>query len=600
MRNLDGFPISSFRFCVAAFIGPENSMHGGDRIAEVLKAQGVPFLFTLCGGHISPILVGCKRRGVRVIDVRHEATAVFAADAVARLTGIPGVAVVTAGPGVTNTITAVKNAQLAQSPVVVLGGATATALKGRGALQDIDQMALFRPHVKWSKSVKRVRDLAPVLQQAFALAPSAVPGPVFVECPVDLLYEEETVRAWYGLKAQAGQTPAERVLKFYLNRHVNRLFAGADASLAPAQVVASAPEPHAARLQRAVKRLVQAERPVLLIGSQALLQASNIAPIVKAVEKLGIPVYLSGMARGLLGRQHALLMRHKRREALRAADVVVLAGVPCDFRLDYGSHIRRGTFLISANRSREDLKKNRRPDLGILGDAGIFLRRLAEHLSPPLRWQAWREQLRQREETREREIGAQADVTGEFLNPLQLCREIEQALAADSLLVADGGDFVGTASYILNPRGPLSWLDPGVFGTLGVGAGFALGAKLCRPQTEVWMLYGDGSVGYSLAEFDTFVRHQIPVIAVVGNDACWSQIAREQVQMLGDEVGTVLRQTDYHLAVEGLGGKGFLLREAEQIQKILAQAQQVARSGTPVLINAYLDKTDFRKGSISI
>src|SRR5574341_1426080 len=177
-------------------------MHGGELIAEVCKAQGVQFLFTLCGGHISPILVACKQRGIRVIDVRHEATAVFAADAVARLTGIPGVAAVTAGPGVTNTLTAVKNAQLAQSPVVILGGDTATALKGRGALQDIDQMALFKPHVKSAKSVRKVRDLAPTLEQAFRVAKSDVPGPVFVECPVDLLYDESIVREWYGVKPQ--------------------------------------------------------------------------------------------------------------------------------------------------------------------------------------------------------------------------------------------------------------------------------------------------------------------------------------------------------------------------------------------------------------
>ncbi len=575
-------------------------MHGGDRIAEVLKAQGVQFLFTLCGGHISPILVGCKQRGMRVIDVRHEVTAVFAADAVARLTGIPGVAAVTAGPGVTNTITAIKNAQLAQSPVILLGGATATALKGRGALQDIDQIALFRPHVKWAKSVRRVRDLGPVLANAFTIAQSDVPGPVFMECPVDLLYEEATVREWYGLKAQPGKSLAERALKFYLDHHVNRLFTGAASTLSTARAIFSIPQPSGASIAQAAKKLSQAERPLLLVGSQALLDAAHAAPIANAVEKLGIPVYLSGMARGLLGRRHALLMRHKRREALREADLVVLAGVPCDFRLDYGRHIRRSTFLISANRSRADLNKNRRPHLGIRGDAGIFLQRLAEQFHPSERWQAWREQLRQRDQAREREIREQAAVTKDLVNPLQLCREIEKRIADDSIIVADGGDFVATASYIMSPRGPLTWLDPGVFGTLGVGAGFALGAKLCRPDAEVWIIYGDGAAGYSLAEIDTFVRHQIPVIAVVGNDAGWTQIAREQVVMLNDDVGTVLRHSDYERVAAGFGGKGFLLKDMDQIEPILAQAKQAAKAGQPVLINAHLDKTEFRKGSISM
>ncbi len=575
-------------------------MHGGDLIAEVLKTQGVQFLFTLCGGHISPILVSCKHRGIRVIDVRHEATAVFAADAVARLTGVPGVAAVTAGPGVTNTMTAIKNAQLAQSPVVLLGGATATALKGRGALQDIDQMALFQPHVKWAKSVQKVCDLVPVLEKAFKISQSGVPGPVFIECPVDLLYDETVVREWYGVKTQGGRTLAERALKFYLNRHVNKIFADVETVKISPRIQCSPPLPKTASIQNAAQKLERALRPVLLVGSQALLEANEMKPLVAAIEHLGIPVYLSGMARGLLGKQHHLLMRHKRREALKEADLVILAGVPCDFRLDYGSHIRRSSYLISANRSRSDLKKNRRPNLAVHGDPGVFLRHLAELLPANERWKNWREQLRQRDNNREQEIAQQAAEPNAVLNPLHLCREIEKAAPTSSIIVADGGDFVATASYTVSPAGPLTWLDPGVFGTLGVGAGFALGAKLCRPDSEVWILFGDGSVGYSLSEFDTFVRHQIPVLAVVGNDAGWTQIAREQIEMLKDDVGTVLRRTDYHTVAEGFGGKGFLLKESQRIEEILQQARVAVSQGHPVLVNAHIGKTTFRKGSISM
>ncbi len=575
-------------------------MHGGDHIAEVLKAQGVKFLFTLCGGHISPILVGCKHRGIRVIDVRHEATAVFAADAVARLTGVPGVAAVTAGPGVTNTMTAVKNAQLAQSPVIILGGATATALKGRGALQDIDQMALFKPHVKWAKSVRKVHDLVPALEQAFRISKSAVPGPVFVECPVDLLYDEAVVREWYGVKSSGGRTLAERALKWYLNGHVNRLFAGTDDIKISPQFNVAPPSSSSADIRKAAKKLQRAERPVLLVGSQALLEASEASQVATAVKRLGIPIYLSGMARGMLGKQHSLLMRHKRREALKEADLVMLAGVPCDFRLDYGRHIRRNSYLISANRSRTDLKKNRRPQVGVFGDPGRFLRQLADELPQEERWTSWRNQLRQRDEAREQEIQRHAAEQTELLNPVHLCREIEKTVPQNTVIVADGGDFVATASYIVNPSGPLTWLDPGAFGTLGVGAGFALGAKLCRPEAEVWILFGDGSVGYSLSEFDTFVRHQIPVLAIVGNDACWTQIAREQIEMLKDNVGTILRFTDYHAVAEGFGGKGLLLKESQHICEILQQARKAASQGQPVLVNAHLGKTAFRKGSISM
>lgn len=575
-------------------------MHGGDLVAEVLKNQGVPFLFTLCGGHISPILVGCRQRGIRVIDTRHEATAVFAADAVARLSGRPGVAAVTAGPGVTNTITALKNAQLAQSPLVLIGGAAPTVLQGRGALQDIDQMALTRPHVKWARRVTRIADLVPALERAFRAAQSGVPGPVFVECPVDLLYPEALVREWYGLK-QAGRTLADKALKFYLRWHANRMFAGAAGAKASPRLEVEPPAPDPKRIRQVAARLQQAERPLLLVGSQATLLAGEIVSIAQAVEQLGVPVYLSGMARGLLGREHPLHFRHKRRQALKEADLVILAGAPCDFRLDYGRHIRRSAFYVSANRSRRDLIRNRRPDIGVLGDPGLFLQQLAD-LTPANgeRWAAWQAQLRQREDARNVEIETQMRQPTANVNPLHLCRQIDTALAPRTIIVADGGDFVGTAAYLVQPGGPLTWLDPGVFGTLGVGAGFALGARLCHPDAEVWILYGDGSAGYSLVEFDTFVRHGLSVIAVVGNDASWSQIAREQVEILGDAVGTVLAHSDYHRVAAGLGAIGLQVNDPEMVPEILQQAKETAATGKAVLVNAILGRTDFRKGSISM
>ena len=575
-------------------------MHGGDLIAEVLKAQGVRFLFTLCGGHISPILVGCKACGIRVVDTRHEATAVFAADAVARLTGVPGVAAVTAGPGVTNTITAIKNAQMAESPVVLIGGAAPTALKGRGALQDIEQIPLVQSIVKWSKAVRRVADLVPAVQTAFAKAQEGVPGPVFVECPVDLLYDEMLVRSWYG-DASGSRSLAARVTGAYLRWHVNRLFAGPRGEDDVAYVAVEPPPVKADAVKQAAHALRQAERPVMLIGSQAVQRAADVAAVAEAAGRIGVPVYLSGMARGLLGRGHPLQMRHKRRMALKEADLVILAGVPCDFRLNYGKHFRRSAFYIAANRSRRTLTKNRRPDVSVLGDPGLFLCALAEHRPEGDHWRVWRGTLRGRDDARYHEIQQQAgaDADGK-INPLYLCQALEKTLTPDTVLVADGGDFVATASYIVSPRGPLTWLDPGAFGTLGVGAGFALAAKLCHPDTDVWLLYGDGSAGYSLAEFDTFARHGLPIIALVGNDAGWTQIAREQVEVLKDDVGTVLAHTDYHHVAEGFGGTGILLNDPVMIPQVLSYAREAASAGHPVLINAILGKTDFRKGSISM
>ena len=634
-------------------------MNGGDRIAIGLARQGVRFLFTLCGGHISPILVGAKRLGIRVVDVRDEAAAVFAADAVARLTGVPGVAAVTAGPGVTNTITAVKNAQLAQSPVVVLGGAAATLLKGRGALQDIDQMALIRPHVKWAAAARAVAELSPLLEQAFREARSGVPGPVFLECPIDLLYDEALVRQMYAMPAGSGGL-AGWALRHYLQRHLRRLFrpgparyepprfapavaggpgapgsadapGGHGASAAPAAPPApAAPGPGGAEVRRAAALLGRSERPVLVVGSQALLETSAAGELAGAIAALGAPVYLAGGARGLLGPGHPLQLRHRRKEALREADLVLLAGIPNDFRLDYGRHIGRRARLLMVNRDVAALRQNRRPQLAVHADPGRFLRALAAlaaraamgsiargavgsieraavasiegSAARPERWASWIGALRARDDAREQEIAEQAaaPVSGGLVNPLALCRAVDALLAPDSVIVADGGDFVGTAAYILRPRAPLSWLDPGVFGTLGVGGGFAIGAKLCRPGADVWILYGDGSSAYSLAEFDTLARHGLPVIAVVGNDAGWSQIAREQVEMLHDDVGTVLARTDYHRVAEGYGGRGLSVARPEDVAPVLAEALRLARAGSPVLVNALIGKTEFRKGSISI
>jgi acetolactate synthase-1/2/3 large subunit len=579
-------------------------MTGGDLVADVLEKHGVRFLFTLCGGHISPILVAAKQRGIRVIDVRDEAAAAFAADAVSRLTGTPGVAAVTAGPGVTNTLTAVKNAQLAQSPLVLLGGATGTLLKGRGSLQDIDQMALFDGHVKWMAGVERVRELVPAVEEAFAWARLGLPGPTFVECPVDLLYEEALVRKLYGAGdgAPAPRSVGERAVRWYAGRHLDKIFRGAHKARPREPREVGPVEASRGDVRRVAADLSRAERPVVLIGSQAVLRPAEVEAVREAASALGLPVYLSGMARGLLGAAHPLLLRHQRRQALKEADLVLLAGVPCDFRLDYGRHIARRARLVSVNLSDHDLTKNRRPDRALLADPGTFLQRLAAAAGAPggNRRRNWIATLRQRDDDRERQIEEQAALPTELVNPLYLCREIDRALDDDSVLVADGGDFVATASYTVRPRGPLRWLDPGVFGTLGVGGGFALGAKLVRPGAEVWLLWGDGSAAYSLAEFDTFVRHGLPVIAVVGNDAGWTQIAREQVEILGDGCGTELSHSDYHVVAEGYGGRGIRVDRPEEVPDALHEAKEIARGGRPVLVNVLIGKTDFRKGSISM
>uniref|UniRef100_A0A671R3M9 2-hydroxyacyl-CoA lyase 2 n=1 Tax=Sinocyclocheilus anshuiensis TaxID=1608454 RepID=A0A671R3M9_9TELE len=553
----------------------QSSRHGGESVADVLRAHGIRFVFTLVGGHISPILVACEKLGIHIVDTRHEATAVFAADAVARLSGTVGVAAVTAGPGLTNTVTAVKNAQMAESPLLLIGGAAATLLQGRGALQDIDQMSLFKPLCKFCASVRTVREIVPTIRKALAVAQSGTPGPVFIEFPIDTLYPYHVVEKEFAPK----NTPKGlmgKMIAWYLRNHLSNLFAGAwetrDLSPLPVHI------PHATEdeVQRCVELVSRAKKPVILLGSQATLPPTPADDVRKALESLGIPCFLGGMSRGMLGKNSSLHIRQNRRDALKDADLVLLAGTVCDFRLSYGRVLNRRSKIIAVNRDRSQLLKNSdmfwKPTVAIQGDAGSFLLRLSKALKGHKCPEEWPRSLKEGDAIKEKANRSKADEkTERHLNPLSVLHCVDELLAEDSIIVADGGDFVGSAAYIMRPRGPLRWLDPGAFGTLGVGGGFALGAKLCRPESEVWIVYGDGSLGYSVAEFDTFTRHKTPVIALVGNDACWSQISREQVAI------TKLLFTAF-----------------------VTLCLIVHKKGKAVLLNVLIGKTNFREGSISV
>src|SRR5262245_53052365 len=321
--------------------------HGGDIIADVLARHGVTHLFTLCGGHISPILTGAQARGIRVVDVRDEGNAVFAADAVARMTGTLGAAAVTAGPGVTNTVTAIKNAQMAQSPIILFGGATATLLKGRGSLQDIDQMSLMKPLVKWATTVKTVPGLAPTVERAIAAATEGVPGPVFVEVPVDLLYPEAIVRMWYEKEAGLGKAKGigAKALELYIKGHLYKQFRAP--SLPDVSLPMKLPNLRGdSMIDKAAEAVRNAKQPVIVIGSQTLVGVKDPGRLARAIGTLGAPVYLAGMARGLLGRTHELQLRHNRGQALKESDCIVVCGFPFDFRLGYGRGINKHGTLI--------------------------------------------------------------------------------------------------------------------------------------------------------------------------------------------------------------------------------------------------------------
>ncbi|KAL8568140.1 hypothetical protein ACOMHN_027663 [Nucella lapillus] len=588
-------------------VDDKSKRHGGELVAEVLRKHGVKQVFTLVGGHISPILVACENMDIRVVDTRHEVTAVFAADAVARLSGTVGVAAVTAGPGLTNTVTAVKNAQMAESPVLLIGGAAATLLKGRGALQDIDQMSLFKPLCKFCATVSTVREIVPTLRKALQIAQSGTPGPVFVELPIDTLYMYDLVKREIGMKDKGPTTLMQKVVNWYLRNHLGNLFAGAweprDMSPLPVDV----PRASDSQIQQCVKLVSKAKKPVILLGSQATLPPTPVEDLRAALEALGIPCFLGGMSRGLLGRHSDIQVRQQRRDALKEADLVVLAGAVCDFRLGYGRVLNRRSKIIAINRDKDQLFKNSdmfwKPTVAVQADVGSTVASISNALKGYKCDPDWLTLLRGRDEEKERKNREKAtEVTDVHLNPLKVLHAAEQLMSDNTILVADGGDFVATAAYILRPRGPLTWLDPGAFGTLGVGGGFALGAKLCRPDAEVWIIYGDGSLGYSVAEFDTFTRHKTPVLALVGNDAGWTQIAREQVPLFNSSVACDLAFSDYEEVARGYGGKGVRLDRTneDKMEAVIKEVQQQYREGHSVLINVLIGKTNFREGSLSV
>uniref|UniRef100_A0A8C3UP74 2-hydroxyacyl-CoA lyase 2 n=1 Tax=Catharus ustulatus TaxID=91951 RepID=A0A8C3UP74_CATUS len=537
--------------------------HGGELVAEVLRAHGVPVLFTLPGGHISPVLVACEKIGIRVVDT----PAASASPPSPRAPVSP------------TAVTAVKNAQMAESPCCLLGGAAASLQK-----------------VGTSQNPKPFPNGVFGIFCRFSKLPMPFPSPVFVELPIDVLYPFHVVQKELGAPNPPGAVPGT-IIYGICSRARWEL---RDPTPLPLSVPKATPE----QVQLCSELLSRAQRPLVLVGSQALLPPTPAEELRSALLSLGVPCYLGGAARGLLPPECPLLLRHGRREALRQADLVLLAGTVCDFRLSYGRLFGRGAAVVAVNRDRAQLLRNAdvfwKPRLAVQGDPASFVLDLARALQGFAAPKEWLERLRESDSDRDRQIRAKALVPPPcHLNPLLLLQALEQLLPPQSLLVADGGDFVGTAAYVLRPRRPLAWLDPGPFGTLGVGGGFALGAKLCRPEAEVWVLYGDGSLGFSLMEFDTFVRHKVPVIALVGNDAGWTQISREQLPLLGSAVGCRLSYSDYHAVAAALGGRGFVL-DSDRVLAVLRAAQAECHQGHPVLVNALLGPSDFREGSVSV
>jgi acetolactate synthase-1/2/3 large subunit len=546
-------------------------IHGGRLVAKALKAENVAYIFTLCGGHVMPIYDGCIDEGIGVVDVRHEQTAAHAADGWARVTGQPGVAVVTAGPGLTDAVTGVASAHRANVPMLIFGGQGPRPFADMGSLQDMNHVELMRPITKWSVSVPEGRRLAEYVSMAFRIATTGLPGPVFLEMPIDQLFNT------YELA---------RVV--FPNKY--RTEAG----------IAGDPR----YIERAYAVLSKAQRPVALVGSQLRWSKRRHAYPLFA-ETFGMPIYVNGLGRGSLPPENPFFFSQTRKDALRQADVVLIFGTPLDFRLGYGreSHFNPEASIIQVDLDGAEIGRNRAIDVGIVGDTGIVMEQLVE-VATASQYSAtmikpWLDAMRQREQQKWDRM--RDDLTSDAvpINPLRACKEIADAIGREAIAIGDGGDFVATAASVLRIYEQGHWLDPGPLGTLGVGPGYAMAAKLAKPNHPVVIVYGDGSFGLHGLEFEAMVRQKINVVGVIGNDAGWTQIRRGQVQMYGEEraVATGLSFTRYDKIVEALGGHGEYVERPEHIRPAMERALS---AGKPAVVNIKIGRSDFRKDAISI
>ncbi len=546
--------------------------HGGRLVAEALSREGVTHIFTLCGGHIQNIYDGCLDVGIRVVDVRHEQTAGHAADGWARVTGQPGVVAVTAGPGVTDVVTALANAQRAGVPMVCIGGAGPALLTDRGSLQDMNHLDLIKSICKASYRVLHTDRLAEYVSTAFRVALSGVPGPVYLEMPLDILMGFADVED----------------------------FADPKTSRTLAQ-----PAPDPVEFARAVEILAAAERPVAIIGGQ-LHWSRDQKSLLDLLERFPMPTFVNGMARGTLPPDHPCFFTRARRAALGAADVVLMCGTPFDFRVDYG---RAPTWLpdtkiIKVDRDATTIGHNRGVDVGLVADTGTVLRALSDALPHSADHRsAWIATVRVSEDKSRSKMAAEMVVESDPPNPLRVCAELDKYVDDDTIVIGDGGDFVATAAYVLRVRRPGLWMDPGPLGTLGVGPGYAMAAKLARPKSRVIVVYGDGAFGLHTMELEAMARQGIPVMCVIGNDAGWTQIRRGQVEFFGEEraVATGLAYTRYEEVARALGCHGEWVETTAGLGPAFDRAFHATDVlGKPAVVNVKIASSEFRKGSISV
>jgi acetolactate synthase-1/2/3 large subunit len=522
--------------------------HGGRLIARRLKAHGVTRLFTLSGGHLFSLYEGCRAEDIEIVDTRHEATAAFAAEGWAKVTREPGVAALTAGPGVTNGMSAMASALQNRSPMVVLGGRAPAMRWGQGSLQEVDHVPFVRPVTKLAATAGATVEIPGLVDEAFAVACRPHTGPVFLDFPLDIVFMEADVE-------EAGEPAPLR------------------AGRADGDAVA-----------RAVALLDDAERPVIMAGTN-LYWGHGEDALRELAESRGIPVFLNGLARGCLPADHPLFLARARSAALKNADVALVIGVPMDFRLGFGASFGEETELIAIDVAEPEREHPRPVAAELYGELAETLSALTGSGHDTSGWVGSLRETETEKRAAERE---QLEDGRAPLHPMRVYGELAQVLDRDAIVIGDGGDFVSYAGRVVDSYRPGCWLDPGPYGCLGSGPGYALAAKLAHPDRQVVLLLGDGAFGFSGLEYDTLARHGVNVVGVMGNNGIWA-LEKHPMEFLyqGWSVAADLRpETRYDQVVEALGGHGALVRTPAELRPALDAA---FASGKPALVNVLTD-----------
>ncbi len=522
------------------------ALHGGRLAAKALRDRGVTHLFTLSGGHLFSLYDGCREEGIEVVDVRHEQAAAFAAEGWAKATRTPGVCALTAGPGVTNGVSAMASAAANGTPIVVLGGRAAEGRWGSGSLQEIDHLPFVTPLVKSAETVKEPNAIAEATVHAFDVAAAAPTGPAYLDYPLDVVFMD----------------------------------ADAEVPSAPGHEASAADG-----IERAAELLAVAERPAIMAGT-GLYWAGAEDQLRELSERHGIPVFLNGMGRGCLPADHPSAFSRTRGMGLDEADVAIVIGVPLDFRLGFGAAVGADAKLIRVDVEPNRLERNRVADVDLVGDVAATLAALAEAAEPGDRSE-WTARLREAEnEKRAAEADDRSDDRSP-LHPMRLYEELGQVLDRDAIVIGDGGDFVSYAGRVIETFEPGTWMDPGPFGCLGAGPGQAIGAACAKPGRQICLLLGDGAFGFSGLEFDTMVRHGLPIVGVMGNNGIWALEKNPMEYLYGYSIAAELQpETPYEQVIEALGGHGELVREPGELRPALERA---FASGKPALVNVLTD-----------